>query len=187
MPRARFEPATLGTKRPLGSANPWHYHSRFDTVFVLSLARFHCFCFTFWRHQVATTDKTSCLRFPGSLFEIFGRVSGCVYVVHVDGVKRCQNCGHQRAYCSFPRLYMSMESHGGMIPAGENRRTWRKTCAWTVCPPQIPHGLTRARKLKLISAANCLSHGIVKCRVSPLKPKLVYMIFKNSVRTSKRT
>jgi hypothetical protein len=38
------------------------------------------------------------------------------------------NCGHQRAYCSAPRWYMSMESHGGMISAGENWRTLRKTC-----------------------------------------------------------
>jgi hypothetical protein len=39
------------------------------------------------------------------------------------------NCGHQRAYCSTPRSYMSMESHGGMILTGKTRRTLRKTCA----------------------------------------------------------
>jgi len=38
------------------------------------------------------------------------------------------NSGHQRAYCSSPRWYMSMESHGGIILTGENRRTRRKTC-----------------------------------------------------------
>jgi hypothetical protein len=34
----------------------------------------------------------------------------------------------QRAYCSHPRCYISIESHGGMILTGENRRTRRKTC-----------------------------------------------------------
>jgi hypothetical protein len=30
------------------------------------------------------------------------------------------NCNQQRAYCSSPRWYMSMESHGGMISVGED-------------------------------------------------------------------
>jgi hypothetical protein len=36
------------------------------------------------------------------------------------------NCGHQRAYCSSSRWYMSMESHDGMTLTGENRRSLRK-------------------------------------------------------------
>jgi hypothetical protein len=30
------------------------------------------------------------------------------------------NCGHQRAYCSSPRWYMSMNNRGGMISTGKN-------------------------------------------------------------------
>jgi hypothetical protein len=35
------------------------------------------------------------------------------------------DCGHQRSYCSFPR---SVQSHGGVLLTGENRRTRRETC-----------------------------------------------------------
>jgi hypothetical protein len=38
------------------------------------------------------------------------------------------NCNQQRAYCSTLRLYMTVEGHGGMILAGENRRNRRKIC-----------------------------------------------------------
>jgi hypothetical protein len=38
------------------------------------------------------------------------------------------NCGHQRAYCSSSRWYMSTESHGGIVLTGENRRTRRRIC-----------------------------------------------------------
>jgi hypothetical protein len=41
------------------------------------------------------------------------------------------NCGHQRAYCSSSRWYMSMKSLGRMVLTGENRRTRRKTCPST--------------------------------------------------------
>jgi hypothetical protein len=37
-------------------------------------------------------------------------------------------CGHQRAYCSSPRRYMSMESYDEMILTEKNQRTRRKTC-----------------------------------------------------------
>jgi len=30
------------------------------------------------------------------------------------------NCEHERAYCSCPRTYMSMETYGGMILTGKN-------------------------------------------------------------------
>jgi hypothetical protein len=71
-------------------------------------------------------------------------------------------CGHQRAYCSSPGWYMSMECHGGMILTGENRITRSKTYpiatlfttnpTWTD-PGAIP-GLRGERP-----AANRLSHG----------------------------
>jgi hypothetical protein len=41
------------------------------------------------------------------------------------------NYGHKRSYCSSPRWYVSMES--------------RKSAPVSLCPPQIPRGLTRAR------------------------------------------
>jgi hypothetical protein len=64
------------------------------------------------------------------------------YHVHVrgDGVRLSLNCGHQRAPC----LFVSMDSHGGMILTRENRRTRRKPDQMPLCPPQVPRGLTRA-------------------------------------------
>jgi hypothetical protein len=37
------------------------------------------------------------------------------------------NCGNQGVYCSFPRRYMNMDSHGGMILTGEDLRTPTET------------------------------------------------------------
>jgi hypothetical protein len=47
---------------------------------------------------------------------------------HVNGMRLSLNCGHQRACCSFPRWYMSMETHGEIILTGEIRRNRRETC-----------------------------------------------------------
>jgi hypothetical protein len=69
------------------------------------------------------------------------------------------NCGCQRACCLSPRLYISKESHGGMILTGENRRTLRKTCPSATLsatnPTCIDPGL-------LCAATNRLSHGTTK-------------------------
>jgi hypothetical protein len=48
------------------------------------------------------------------------------------------NCGHQLAYCPFPRWYMCMESHDGMILTGENWKTWIKTCPSITLSTKIP-------------------------------------------------
>jgi hypothetical protein len=71
------------------------------------------------------------------------------------------NCGHKRAYCSYPRLHMSTDSHGGMILTG--KKTPRKTCPsvtlsitnpiWT--DPDANPGLCDERP-----ATNCLSHDM---------------------------
>jgi hypothetical protein len=42
-----------------------------------------------------------------------------VVIVHVDVMILSPNCGHQWAYFSSPKWYMSMESHGGMILTGK--------------------------------------------------------------------
>jgi hypothetical protein len=42
-------------------------------------------------------------------------------------------------------ICMNMESYGGTILTGENRRTRRKPCPNAALPTTIPHGLTRAR------------------------------------------
>jgi hypothetical protein len=72
------------------------------------------------------------------------------------------NWGHQRAYCSSPRWYLSIESHAWNYTDRENRRIRRKTypsatlsitnATWTE-PGENP-GLHSER-----SATNCLSHG----------------------------
>jgi hypothetical protein len=48
------------------------------------------------------------------------------------------SCGHQWDYCSLPWWYMSMESHGGIMLAGENRRTQRKTCPSNILSTTSP-------------------------------------------------
>jgi hypothetical protein len=45
--------------------------------------------------------------------------SGRGWSVHVDGMRLSLNCGHQRACCSSPRWYMSVDSRGGN---GNDRR-----------------------------------------------------------------
>jgi hypothetical protein len=53
------------------------------------------------------------------------------------------NCDHQRAYCSSPRLNISVENHGGMILAGEY--------SWFVhqssCSPTSSHLVARQEEL----------------------------------------
>jgi hypothetical protein len=41
-----------------------------------------------------------------------------VVVVHVDEMRPCLKCGHQRAHRSSVTLYVIMENHGGMILTG---------------------------------------------------------------------
>jgi hypothetical protein len=43
------------------------------------------------------------------------------------------------------KLYMSMESHGGMILTGENEISGRNFCPSVSLTSHIPHGLTRAQ------------------------------------------
>jgi hypothetical protein len=57
-----------------------------------------------------------------------------IYVMQYCSRYSCQwgetmslNFGHQWGYCSFPRWYLSMESHSGMM-MGRNQITWRRTC-----------------------------------------------------------
>jgi hypothetical protein len=69
------------------------------------------------------------------------------------------NCDHQRACCSSPRFYMSMDSQGGMDDTDRgNRRTRRKTCPSatlsTTNPTWTDLGLCVDRP-----ATNRLSHG----------------------------
>jgi hypothetical protein len=56
----------------------------------------------------------------------------------------CLNCGHQLAYCSSPRWYMSMEKHGGIILTGEAKELREKPAPVPLFPPQIAHSVTRA-------------------------------------------
>jgi hypothetical protein len=54
------------------------------------------------------------------------------------------NCGHQLAYCSSQRWYMSMEKHGGIILTGEAKELRGKPVPVPLFPPQIAHSVTRA-------------------------------------------
>jgi hypothetical protein len=71
------------------------------------------------------------------------------------------NCGQQWAYSLSPRWYMSMESHGGMILTGENRRTRRKTCPSATFSTTNPTWTSQGANPGLCGemlATNCLSH-----------------------------
>jgi hypothetical protein len=70
------------------------------------------------------------------------------------------NSCHQRAYCSSPRWYM--ESHGGMILTGENRRSRSKTCPIATLSTKNPTWTDLGEKLRICGerlAAILLSHG----------------------------
>jgi hypothetical protein len=53
------------------------------------------------------------------------------------------HCSHQWPIVHPPDDIL-VWSHSGMIFTGKNRRNQRKPCPMPFCPPQIPHGLTRA-------------------------------------------
>jgi hypothetical protein len=55
------------------------------------------------------------------------------------------NCYQSRAYCLSPTWYNSTESESGMVFRVETRRTWRETYPVPLCPPELSHGLIRAR------------------------------------------
>jgi hypothetical protein len=57
----------------------------------------------------------------------------CVYI---NGVRLCLWIG------SSPKLYMSMESHSGMMLTGETKELRKESATLPLCPPQIPHGLS---------------------------------------------
>jgi hypothetical protein len=76
------------------------------------------------------------------------------------------NCDHQQAYCSSPRWYMSMESHGGMIMTGGNRTTRRKTCPSAISSTTKPTWTDPGAKLGHYCerpATNRLSHDTTLC------------------------
>jgi hypothetical protein len=72
------------------------------------------------------------------------------------------NCGLRRAYCSSPRLYVSMENPGGMILAGQDRRSRRKTCPSitlsTTNPAWTDSGANYSLRDERL-ATNCMRHG----------------------------
>jgi hypothetical protein len=102
-----------------------------------------------WKSPLTSTHCyiiRSIIRWPGihpsALMQVHGH--GCCSSCWWDEMTSL-NCGHQQAYCSSPRWYMRMESRGGMMFIRENRRTRIKPVPVPLCPPQMPHWLTRAR------------------------------------------
>jgi hypothetical protein len=101
-------------------------------------------------------------------------------VVHMDGVILNLYFGHQRAHCSSPSDDMSMESHGGMILTGKDRRTRIKPYSiatlYSTNPTWIDSdanpGLRGERP-----AANHLSHGTVFWPVVAFYPARVNNVF----------
>jgi hypothetical protein len=85
-----------------------------------------------------------------------------VVVVHVDGVRLSLNCGLQRAYCSSPSWCMSIESHGGMILTGQNRKTRSQTSLSATLSSTYPIWTDMDTNPALrgeTPATNRLSHG----------------------------
>jgi hypothetical protein len=82
---------------------------------------------------------------------------------HVETSCTCRwgeslNCGHQRAYCSSPMWYMSMENHGGIIFTAKNRRTRRKPCLSATLSTTNPTWTDQGTNLGERPATNHLSH-----------------------------
>jgi hypothetical protein len=62
-----------------------------------------------------------------------------VAVVHVNGMRLCL-CGHQQAYCSSPRWYMTMDPNE-MILTRKPKNSREKPVSVPLWPPLTPHGL----------------------------------------------
>jgi hypothetical protein len=109
-----------------------------------------------------------------------GKMYSCVVVViHADGLRLTLNCGHQRAYCSSLRLYMSTEGHSGMILTEETRRTRRKTCPSATLSTTNPTWIDPGANVGLRGerpATNRLSHGTTKYRVNDCESRRVALV-----------
>jgi hypothetical protein len=71
------------------------------------------------------------------------------------------HCSHQRACCSSPKWYTGVESNGGMILTGENRRHRGITCPSAILSTTNPIRIDQGAKPGLReerSATKCLSH-----------------------------
>jgi hypothetical protein len=83
-----------------------------------------------------------------------------------------QNCGHQRAYCSSPGWYMSMESYVMMMPTGDN--SWLVHQSSFAVLPAETYGASRRNGRRSENFAyrylKCLK-GSLKCR-KILRPSL---------------
>jgi hypothetical protein len=66
---------------------------------------------------------------------------GCSCCTRRGGETMSLNCSYQRDYCSYPRWYMSMENHSGMLLTAKHRR---KTSPSATLSTQILYGLTQA-------------------------------------------
>jgi hypothetical protein len=84
--------------------------------------------------------------------------------------------GHQQAYCSSPRWYMSIKSHGGMILTGKTEEHREKPVPVPRCPPQIPHGLTHVwTQASTVRGWQLTAWPMVQAYISVLGP--LYKIF----------
>jgi hypothetical protein len=83
---------------------------------------------------------------------------------------------------------MSLKSDGGMILTGETEELGEKPVPVTLCPPQIPHGLTQAqtwasavrgRRLTTWYSMSWINHNVL-CTVIPSIPHLVHLFLSSS-------
>jgi hypothetical protein len=82
---------------------------------------------------------------------------------HFQNQTMSLNCSCQWAYFSSTRWYTSMESHGGIILRGINRRTRRKTwisATLSITNPTWTYGCLHGAR----QTTNDLSHGTAKTR-----------------------